>query len=188
MTATALVGIPTTYRHTNFRSRLEARWAAFMDLIEWPWVYEPLDAAGYIPDFLVQGLHPFFIEVGPCITEGDYIDKSAKADTAATSLGHDLLVVGASALAEVRIDGPGDIAAGLLGEYGTWGIDDAARTGFAWGAGVWGFGDAGVGIYHAFQRYHHRPNGDGSETPLANSSLIMSCWAEAGNAVQWKRR
>lgn len=43
--------IPTTYKSTMFRSRLEARWAAFFDLLEWKWLYEPVDFNGWIPDF-----------------------------------------------------------------------------------------------------------------------------------------
>jgi hypothetical protein len=46
--------IPTKYRGVQFRSRLEARWAAFFDLVGWPWRYEPLDLNGYIPDFIVE--------------------------------------------------------------------------------------------------------------------------------------
>jgi hypothetical protein len=187
MAVTTPTGIPTTYRHTNFRSRLEARWAAFMDLIEWSWVYEPLDVAGYIPDFLVQGQHPFFVEVGPCISVQDYRDKSAKADAAALELATDLLVVGVDPLSPCDDD---RLSAGLLGEFGEWLSDDPAtlRTGFSWGAGLWGMGTTGTGIYHSLQWFGHRPHGDGQETPLTNSSLIMACWAEAGNAVQWKRR
>lgn len=45
--------IPTTYAGVRFRSRLEARWAAFFDQLGWPWQYEPLDLAGYIPDFVL---------------------------------------------------------------------------------------------------------------------------------------
>lgn len=29
--------IPTKYNDVQFRSRLEARWAAFFDLLEWEW-------------------------------------------------------------------------------------------------------------------------------------------------------
>jgi len=45
--------IPTTYKGVNFRSRLEARWAAFFDRARWTWAYEPLEFAGWIPDFAV---------------------------------------------------------------------------------------------------------------------------------------
>lgn len=36
-----------------FRSRLEARYAAYFDGRGWPWVYEPFDLPGYTPDFSV---------------------------------------------------------------------------------------------------------------------------------------
>ena len=72
-------GIPTTYEASRFRSRLEARWAAFFDLIGWSWVYEPFDANGYIPDFLITGKSPFLVEVGPCATPDQYREKASKA-------------------------------------------------------------------------------------------------------------
>jgi len=46
--------IPTTYAGVNFRSRLEARWAAFFDLCRWRWVYEPCDLNGWAPDFSIM--------------------------------------------------------------------------------------------------------------------------------------
>lgn len=46
--------IPTKYAGVQFRSRLEARWAAFFDMVGWPWEYEPFDLPGYIPDFAVR--------------------------------------------------------------------------------------------------------------------------------------
>ncbi|MFN9203862.1 MAG: hypothetical protein ACK6DP_12455 [Gemmatimonas sp.] len=45
---------PTTYAGVRFRSRLEARWAAFFDLCQWSWDYEPVELAGWAPDFLVH--------------------------------------------------------------------------------------------------------------------------------------
>lgn len=47
--------IPTKYKHTTFRSRLEARWAVFFDELEIKWNYEKegflLDGLPYLPDF-----------------------------------------------------------------------------------------------------------------------------------------
>jgi hypothetical protein len=43
--------IPTVYNGVQFRSRLEARWAAFFDQLGIRWIYEPEDHHGYIPDF-----------------------------------------------------------------------------------------------------------------------------------------
>ena len=47
--------IPTTYSNARFRSRLEAKWAAFFDLCGWRWEYEPLDFDGWVPDFGIVG-------------------------------------------------------------------------------------------------------------------------------------
>lgn len=47
--------IPTVYRQTLFRSRLEARVACFLDSYFLVWDFEPVDLYGhYIPDFLVE--------------------------------------------------------------------------------------------------------------------------------------
>ena len=48
-------GIRTTYAGCNFRSRLEAKWARFFDLVGWKWEYEPCDFNGWIPDFVLIG-------------------------------------------------------------------------------------------------------------------------------------
>jgi len=48
-------GIATTYRGINFRSRLEATWAAFFDAYGLRWEYEPcvFEGPGWTPDFLL---------------------------------------------------------------------------------------------------------------------------------------
>ena len=46
--------IPTLYAGVRFRSRLEARWAAFFDLAGWSWEYEPFDLDGWTPDFSIR--------------------------------------------------------------------------------------------------------------------------------------
>ncbi len=47
--------IQTNYHLTDFRSKLEARWAVFFDRLGWNWQYEPkkfkLKSFSYIPDF-----------------------------------------------------------------------------------------------------------------------------------------
>jgi hypothetical protein len=52
--------VETEYAGTIFRSRLEARWAAFFDILGWPWVYEPFDLDGWFPDFLLEPVHMGF--------------------------------------------------------------------------------------------------------------------------------
>ncbi len=58
-----IASIPTTYKGVNFRSRLEARWAAFFDLEGWDWEYEPVDLKGWIPDFIIKGKQDLFVEI-----------------------------------------------------------------------------------------------------------------------------
>lgn len=58
--------IETRFAGHLFRSRLEARWAAFFEIVGLEWTYEPFDAAGYIPDFLVRTSQgPMVVEVKP---------------------------------------------------------------------------------------------------------------------------
>lgn len=45
---------PTLFKGVQFRSRLEARWAAMFDLLGWEWIYEPYDLDGWSPDFFVR--------------------------------------------------------------------------------------------------------------------------------------
>lgn len=59
-------GIPTKYRGRQYRSRLEARWAAMFDMLGWKYEYEPFDLNGWIPDFVINGIDYFsLVEVKP---------------------------------------------------------------------------------------------------------------------------
>lgn len=88
---------PTAYKGINFRSRLEARWAAMFDLLGWTWEYEPECDGAYIPDFLLHGQGAdscnVYVEVKP---EAIYqADRSAVIRKARLALGPfcDILVV-----------------------------------------------------------------------------------------------
>lgn len=75
-------GIPTEYNGIRFRSRLEATWAAFFDLMGWRWVYEPTDLNGYIPDFFLR-CHANYgsnvvVEVKPASSEAEFLDAIGK--------------------------------------------------------------------------------------------------------------
>lgn len=171
--------IPTTFADTNFRSRLEARWAAFFDLIGWKWTYEPLDAEGYIPDFLIHGEQPFFIEVGPCITREDYLRKAEKPDRAAGSLGHDVLVVGVSPFIEEF--------AGLMGQF--YADQPEEEPGFWWEPGSWSScAECGQpGVVHSLGTYTVRPcsHYPGGHINGYSGPDVERLWREAGNTVQW---
>lgn len=53
-----LTPIPTKYKKYSMKSRLEARWAVYFDLLGIPWQYEPegfrMGRVCYLPDFAVQ--------------------------------------------------------------------------------------------------------------------------------------
>lgn len=75
-----ITAIPTIYAGTQFRSRLEARWAVFFDTIGLEWEYEPEaytdGETSYLPDFWMPGIGMFF-EVKP-----NYIGSDAEFQVA----------------------------------------------------------------------------------------------------------
>lgn len=82
--------IPTIYRGHHFRSRLEARWAVFFDLIDIPWSYEDegfdLDGTRYLPDFWLPNVRihlntepGIFFEVKGVAPYGDKPERLAAA-------------------------------------------------------------------------------------------------------------
>jgi hypothetical protein len=77
------MGIATTFNNRLFRSRLEARWAAFYDRLKWEWEYEPFDLEGWIPDFaLYLGGQTYLVEVKPDdLWTPDQIAKARRALT-----------------------------------------------------------------------------------------------------------
>ena len=73
-------GIPTAYAGVRFRSRLEARVAAFFDQLSLSWDYEPsLDLAGWIPDFYVPAWSAL-VECKPALRTQDMLPAQTKAE------------------------------------------------------------------------------------------------------------
>ena len=69
--------IATKYRNFEFRSRLEAKYAVFFDLVGWRWSYEPPERAGWIPDFAI-GERPTLVEVKPFYRTAEWGDAVQK--------------------------------------------------------------------------------------------------------------
>lgn len=179
------MSIQTIYRGIEYRSRLEARWAAFFDHIGWEHTYEPFDGDGYIPDFLIHGDFPLIIEVKPAQSLADYQAATDKADRGLWNVWPDdrVLVVGVSPLPVFA--GPHDAPpAGLLRESdGTWGL------------GLWHNGSDPVGVCHEYQSYACSPtnyyDGNPSGDAWLNRRMIEdlhSAWATAINDVKWRGR
>lgn len=49
-----IAAIPTVYNGRRYRSRLEAKWAAFFEILKWHYEYEPYDLGVWSPDFLIH--------------------------------------------------------------------------------------------------------------------------------------
>lgn len=80
MPPTAVRGIPTEYAGILFRSRLEARYAAMLDILKADWEYEPDDLGGYIPDFKLYARDRFtYLEIKPAHTLEDLEPAMHKA-------------------------------------------------------------------------------------------------------------
>lgn len=168
----------TSYAGSRFRSRLEARWAAFFDLIGWRWTYEPFDTEGYVPDFLIHGEGPVLVEIGPCEFLSDFSEKAEKP----REVERPVLVLGIDPL----ILNQGRSDAYPLAGYLT---DDNWGTGP--GEARWGCCRKcrQVGVWHEIGSYKLLPCGhaDGNNHLSSINELTLALhWRDAGNRVQWR--
>ncbi len=176
-------GIETIYKGYKFRSKLEAQWAAMFDLLEWPWVYEPLDLDGYIPDFVLNfPKHPLLVEVKPEFQlEGMEKHREKIERSGWTS---EYVIVGVSPLMLEEYWSP---VLGLLCEYGY--LEDE----YFWpSAGV--FFKCGkckhYSVHHAegswFCRYSGCYDGDHYINHV-EKHIIEQMWGEAHSKVRYDR-
>jgi len=88
--------IPTKFMGIQFRSRLEARWAAHFELQGLRWSYEPLELPGYVPDFIITfpraGSCDLLVEVKPASDLHELADACRKIE--ASGWEHFAMVVG----------------------------------------------------------------------------------------------
>jgi hypothetical protein len=169
-------GIPTRYGSRTYRSRLEARWAAFFADIYWRAEYEPFDLDGWIPDFALSGAGGKVIlaEVKPIFARDE--DVCRKISRAAADQ-YELLLLGIGPFDSTYWDGP---ALGWLYErHGGW---DEAIIGLSDKTGRYDF-------FHASGSYGYQLSGEGDGThhiKQASPPAVRQLWAAAGDAVQWR--
>jgi hypothetical protein len=192
---------PTRYGGVLFRSRLEARWAAFFDLAGWRWEYEPTDEHGWVPDFflLPPSGDAIAVEVKPIEWPND-MEKMEEVYKTRPDLekvrrhtAHDRLVVGAFMP---------DIYAKYGGHGPTW---DACRKVFGllvsegWSDGKGGivpWAEPAV-MYEGYGRaldfsamyglYQYRMGGEGyRQFKDLERETLDRLWREAGNRTQWR--
>ena len=200
-----MICFPTAYAGANFRSRLEARWAAFFDLAGWRWEYEPPEEIGWVPDFLLIGDDcTVKVEVKPLEWIGDDPEQVAQQAAAAPELAKvrayvsrryppldddeheydDVLVVGCYPhfLDPARQDSYFNAILGVfLCEQ--WGQHpDIAHL-----AG--GYPPRRLDFHAAAGSFGYRMGGERDSAHHlreADSETIKRMWREAGNTVQWR--
>ncbi|HUT60271.1 MAG TPA: hypothetical protein VNA25_20695 [Phycisphaerae bacterium] len=184
---TATQAIPTMYRGTQFRSRLEATWAAFFDILEWPWKYEPVDLKGYIPDFVL----PFdwaslLIEVKPAVCFEELDQYTGTIERSGWT--NDALIVGAGIMRADLVPDPYPII-GLLSQRDFY---EDQRADWCWDAGLMHYclKCNRVSIHHSSQSWNCYRCGAYEGNSLlgfleGNSASIW--WAHAQNQTQWRR-
>ncbi len=179
-----IAAIPTKYVGIQFRSRLEARWFAFFDLLKWSPQYEPFDLDGWIPDIMLpavrpnRGSTPTLVEVKPILdmTDVRVVETQTKIDRAAAN--HQCLLVGVSPWGRKL----GWARGGILPEYPDylpWELVDLAGEHPGPSENEW------YGIRHPWPSDLMWDDCEGGGDPrLVSSERIQQLWAEAGKAAR----
>jgi hypothetical protein len=181
---TAIPAIPTLYKGVRFRSRLEARWAAFFDNVGWQWDYEPIDLEGYIPDFVMRFHEPLLIEIKPAFVKDDFLDARHKIEQSGWG-GEALITYAAPQSARVGTGttigylrhGPGWYG----DDVGPWEIGflffcrNCKRLGVAASEGSFGCRVCGT------------PGGSDHHLDCEKGAILVeAAWAKACNDTQWR--
>ena len=174
-----VAAFPTEYRGRTYRSRLEARWAAFFDQLGIAHEYEPFDLGSWSPDFLLPDLN-VLVEikpltdfdpdiwakmVGACKSRG--LNTSILLTMVAPQLWHSPITVGWAAFG-------GETAANqaIIGWYSHF-----YRPKFV--ANIVCVSTAGVISASG-------DNGATGDLPEPYSDFTMELWSRATSTVQWQ--
>ena len=192
-------GIVTTYAGVTFRSRLEARWAVFFDLMCIPWIYEPFDAHGYVPDFLLTGDRPLLVEVKPLSTTRPMLPFLQKTVERCDPIWQgDMIVVGVTPLPTPHREPPwvgavhpvAGVMAELMDEFDrARPLKDRYAPGFALWARCSFCGKPG--FFHGEMSYAIRPcghhDGDHYLQELGPISDPNEVWMQTYDVTRWGR-
>lgn len=183
----AMAGIPTKHAHIQFRSRLEATWAAFFTLLGWDWEYEPFDLDGWIPDFSIRGFcGPILVEVKPIDRpDEDLFSRLNEITNRSGRASDEILVCGTGPFC--GDESYSAFAIGWFGE-GTWWQNAlllARRDGLyglcpsmgAYNCRIW---QSSWGGHPPVIGWH-----DGPKSEQLDQAERL--WARAKNSTQWKR-
>lgn len=169
-------GIPTLFKGVQFRSRLEAKWAAFFDNMEWRWEYEPVDREGWIPDFAIwlKGQDALLVDVKPCLNWDDFRKRGREVLELAP--GSRVLIVGAT------LSEPDDCLDQVIGPTIGWiTVPELSPTALG-PAHLSRLPDGRLVIFNADAAKYH-------DWDTSNLRVEIDwAWREAGNLVQWVAR
>ena len=188
--------VPTVYKGRQYRSRLEAKWAAFFDLVGWQYEYEPCDLNGWFPDFAIYGKRldgketTILCEVKPIVAFDERTaERRRNALTGTYYQNSELLLLGSG---PVR-DGNGNrLHLGWLYEQpqGPWGAAVFRAYGIRSGATL----TYTYGFAHKSGSFGDRITGHHQEgrqiAPIAPEDCglesLNTLWQQAGNITQYK--
>ena len=176
--------IETKYAGVIFRSRLEAKWAAMFDLLEWSWSYEPADFNGWLPDFVIHGNSLVYVEVKPVYEFPEAV--ASKLDSSGCQ--EEMMIIGERGprLSE-------DYSRPFLG-WMTQKLEGREEQQCSWWdeamLGRFGSNAGQVGFCHATGSYEDRITGiyDGGcfGAGILSIGEVERLWREAGNRVRWE--
>lgn len=188
----AIPGIPTIYGGRRYRSRLEARWAAFFDRLGISHEYEPFDLGRWSPDFLLPSPATGFVlvEVKPISQFDAAVGTKMAGAMAERGIESEVaLLVGVAPM----------LRAGGLVQLGWVGGPSEGAGSWLWSAAIvgWPASVAGVrspDILHYGADCAGETGWSGALTyrpaePTADAAPwalhAMGLWAQAANDVQW---
>lgn len=170
--------IATAYSHVTFKSRLEARWAAFFDLMGWQWTYEPYDLDAWIPDFQV-GKVGNLAEVKPLVVDEEWQSVTQQIERALINVARKprVLLLGVSPFDYID----DCVAIGWVLEWyePDWLMDVAV-------GGKWCTGPTGCHA-HAYdwtcmiEGEHY-----GGAILSGDGAVVWDNWRKASNVTQWR--
>lgn len=171
--------IPTIYKNRQYRSRLEARWAMFFDLLGWKYEYEPYDLKGWIPDFAIFGLDEVLVEVKPYSSFEEFGPEIKKIMAATRETEKDkknILLLGCTIFKNINL-----VNFGWIGTYLN--IKGLKKE--------YEFGEATITCKkEKYGFINSRSNAKDKildfDIKLTNHQKILPLWNKAGNKVQWK--
>lgn len=163
-----IAAIPTVFGGVQYRSRLEARWAAFFCALRMPVEYEPADLGTWSPDFLILSRPRTLVEIKPISAfDADTGDKMVSAAVTAQFDGH-LLLLGTSPFRSPHLRGTTAIGWCFYPDSEEW-------------------RDGGLFLIGSDRKMSDQYLEDfGGERVVALDAVVSAAWNVACNAVQWR--